>query len=108
MHLHREPVVGVDDFEQQRELFAIFVEHAFPNQVAHESFYQVVDFVALKVAVGHFALLVPKARKQPHLAAIGQRTKVQPKLLLDFAPAPDFVLENGLEFKWIKYRLHFS
>ena len=108
MHLHRKPVVGIDDFEQQRKLLAIFVEYAFPNQVAHESLYQVVDFVALKVAVGHFALLVPKTRKQPHFAAVGQQAIVQSKLILDLTPAPDFVLENGLEFKWIKYRLHFS
>ena len=68
------------------------------SQIAHEGFHQIVDFVALKVAVRNGALLIPNARKQPHLAAIRQRAIVHAKHFLDFAPAPDFVFEDGVEF----------
>ena len=61
VHLHREPVVGIDDLQQKWKLLSIFVEHALPHQVAHESLHEVVDLIALKVTVGDFALLVPDA-----------------------------------------------
>ena len=101
MHLHREPVVGVDDLQQERELLTIFVEDRLPHQVAHESLHQVVDLVALEVAIGDFALLIPNAREQPHLAAVRQRTVVHTQLLLDFAAAPDFIFKDGFEFQGI-------
>ena len=106
MHLHREPIVGIDDLQQQRELLAIFVEDSLAHQVTHEGLHQVVDLVALKVAIGDFALLVPKAREQPHLATVGQRTIVKAKLFLDLASAPNLVLEDGLKLKGIEYGLH--
>ena len=84
MHLHRKPVVGIDNFQQQRKLFAVFVEDALTDKVAHKSLHQVVDFVAFEVTVGDFALLVPKAREQPHLTAVGQFAIVHSKDFLDF------------------------
>ena len=106
MHLHRKPVVGIDNLQQQRELFAIFVEHGLAHQVAHEGLHEVIDFVALEIAIGHYALLVPKSREQPGLAAIGQRAVVHAKHFLDFSPAPNLILEDGFEFHGIEYCLH--
>ena len=59
VYLHREPVISIDDLEQQGELFSILVEDALAHQVAHEGLHQVVDFVALEVAIGNFTLLIP-------------------------------------------------
>ena len=108
MHLNRQPVVGIDNLNQQRKLFSVFVKHTLANQITHEGLHQVIYLVAFEVAVGNHALLFPKTRKQPHLTTIGHRAVIHTKLFLDFSAAPNLILEDGLEFQWVKYSWHFS
>ena len=94
VHLYREPVVGVDNLHQQREIDAEMVKVLLTDELAHINLQGFVDGVVGQKAIGDDRLVSLHAGECPQLAAVGQRVVVETESL-DFIAAPYFLFEQG-------------
>lgn len=102
MHLYGESVVGIYQFEQEREFVAEPLVVALADEVAHVDFEDFIEGVFLQEAFGDYRLVAGDCRECPEFAAVGQRAIIESECL-DFVAAPDFVFVQRHEFEGIEH-----
>ena len=78
MYLDREPVIGINKFDQDRELILMVHESLFSYQVIHINFQQLVQLIPFEEPVADFSLGARYARKHPGFTRIQVRSKIYP------------------------------